>query len=124
MATIVSTMSTDVEYTFYKDGGGDLKVEEHEKAVLIKGGANVIDPITMQIQPFILTEISDTELDRLLEHPVFKIHLEHGGVRYYKSAVPSGEKVLDKMTLRDKSAPKRDQDLKNLAKDSVLKSAK
>jgi len=101
MVDIYSTLSTDVSYAVYKDGGADLPVID--KKIVINGGANVANEFG-QIDIVKKTSISEADYAALQEHPVFKMHVKNGHITTKKA----GTKDLEK---QDKSAPATEKTL-------------
>ena len=114
-AYVFSTLSTDMNYSFYAAGGGDLPIKERD--IYVKGGSGVAND--RLITPFgVVTEIEEEDIPRLEAHPVFKMHQANGFVMIErKKADP--EKVATNMTARDQSAPLTDADFADDKKDGV-----
>lgn len=97
MPHIISTMTNDQRYTFYKPGAEGKFIEE--RSIFVKGGAN-------RANKFLITpdcghtEITDEEAELLLQNPDFKNHVRRGFVKLvdYKAKPNDLEK-------KDKSAP-------------------
>lgn len=110
MAYILSTMTSGVDYTIYKKTPGGLSVPV--KTISVNGGANVQNTRTLITPQGITTSITDEDLELLMNHPVFKIHLEKGFVKVVKT-----EKVDTKgMEVKDKSAQLTADDFKKKGK--------
>lgn len=100
-AFVFSTLSTDMSYTFYVKGGGDIPIKE--RSVNIKGGANVANDRI--ITPLgVMTEIEDEEAALLKDHPVFKMH-EANGFVVVETRKADPDKAAKNMSKKDKSAP-------------------
>lgn len=105
MAKIISTMSNDQNYTFYKRGSNNNWLVD--KTIHVKGKANVADKYLIT-RDFSETIITDEEADMLLGrnghpgNPDFKNHVKRGHLKVadYMDASNAGD--LEK---KDKSAP-------------------
>jgi hypothetical protein len=69
---VYSTLSTDMLYTGYRKGGGDIAIIAHQ--IFIKGGANVAGKFG-QTDIVKKTSISAQDYDILLNNPIFKGHI-------------------------------------------------
>lgn len=98
---VFSTLATDMNYTIYAPGGGDIPVKERH--INVKGGAGVAND--RLITPLgVMTEIADEDVTVLEAHPVFKVHKQNGFVCIEKKKADP-EKIAANMTSRDNSAP-------------------
>lgn len=105
MNFIYSTISTSVDYAFYKNTD-PRQLAVLEKSITIKGGANVMNKRDIYTPKGFITKVTDEELELLKSNPVFKMHVENGFISYEEKKEKSLEKKLEDMTLRDNSAPK------------------
>lgn len=120
MKTIVSKLSNDQNYTVYKQVPGGLFVPV--KKVLIKGGANVANKLTL-LAPNggVLTQVSDADYELLQKCPIFKKHIAAGFVYVSTSSSElEGEKEARKaeknLKAKDKSAQLTPEDFKKAGK--------
>lgn len=109
MPYVYSTLTADNRYTFYGNGGGDLKIAE--KDILIKGGTgiankNLVTPIG------VVTKVSDDEAEALRQHPVFQMHLANGFVVIENKKHDPEKIASDGMVIADDSAPLTEADVK------------
>lgn len=94
MAYITSRMAGGVDYAFYKKGANGINVVT--ETITINGGADVIDKRTLITPDGVVTSVTDEQLEKLKSHPLFKIHLQNGGVTIKdteKSANKAGEEL-------------------------------
>jgi hypothetical protein len=105
MHHIYSTLSTDMRYASYRS---DTKESILERAVLIKGGANVCDKHLFTPKG-IVTQVNDDDLKFLEQNEVFKMHVKNGYIKVEKSEKKIDKVVCD-MQARDISAPKQPED--------------
>lgn len=104
---IYSTLANDNRYTGWKTGGADLPSVEVE--VIVKGGANVMDPRRDETRGGQVTEISDEEFDAIKDSEVFQRHVKNGFV-IVSDTKGDPDKVSTDMTGRDNSAPVEEGD--------------
>ena len=78
MSYVISRLSSDVFYNVYENVVGGKK--QIVKKILIKGGAGVADRKTLVINGGISTEVSDSDLELLENHPIFKLHKANGHI--------------------------------------------
>jgi hypothetical protein len=103
---ILSTMTSPIAYTFYQQTG-DLPVERHK--VLIAGGRGIPshrsgfgeqssgeNGIPMWTAEGMVTPVSDSDLEQLESHHVFKKHLEQGLVRVLGTDIRGNHKAVMK----------------------------
>lgn len=108
MKYIISTMANAVAYTIYNK---NAELPVLQKTITIKGGANMASMTsgfgelshTGEGQPLwtpsgMVTEVSDEDYAILVEHPVFKRHLEQGYVIDSSMDVRGSLKALNKVT--------------------------
>lgn len=103
---VFSTLTSNMVYRAYKEGGADMPLVDKE--ILIAGGSNL--PDKRLITPYgVMTEISPEDLAILEENEVFALHKANGFITVRdKPADP--EKVATDMETRDQSAPLVDAD--------------
>lgn len=79
---IYSQLSNDQSFPVYaeksKDDKKTVAVNKHKTAILIKGGANVVNKKTAQTSKFVMTEVSAEDFKLLAESPVFKRMVKRG----------------------------------------------
>jgi hypothetical protein len=107
MLYVYSTLSSDVNYTNYAQGGGDLPIEL--PGILIKGGAGVANDRLVTPRG-VATPVTDEQLEQLRANEVFKLHEKNGFVQVSQSKIDPDVAAAD-MTGRDQSAPIVPQDL-------------
>lgn len=111
MPHIASTLSTGMDYTFYKptQEGDNINTVHH--TVTLKGGANVAQRGTANLYTAdgIVTHITDEDYDLLKTNEVFKLHEKNGFVKVLKSKI-SGTKAAQDMEAEDKSSPLTEKD--------------
>lgn len=102
-AYIISTLSSGVDYSFYKTApnGQDIVY----KTVSIKGGANVPDKNTLFIPKGVETKITDEEYELLKTHAVFQLHVDKGFIKVIKTSAKDIEKAVETLEKEDTSAP-------------------
>lgn len=113
MPYVYSTATAGNDYTEYRHITKDLN--DPVKKVSIRGGSNLADK--QVITPYgVATEVSEDDLEFLKNHPVFKMHMEAGYIRFDESK-KDPERVITEtaMEIRDNSAPETPEtlDLKN-----------
>jgi len=125
MPYIYSTKSNSTAYAFYDASVKDKDSPEVIKKIVVKGGAHVANK-NFVTPKGVVTKVTDEEYKLLLEHPVFKRHVERGFVlastKEYKS-----KKAINDMNDDDKSAPltpkKLEAEQKRLEKEAKEKAA-
>lgn len=93
MKYILSTMSNSVSYTFYNDGPAN-GIPTVKKTITVKGGANISSATSgfgelvksqeghnLWTPSGVITSLSDSDYDELMQHPIFKRHLDSGVVK-------------------------------------------
>lgn len=98
---VYSTLASDVNYTNYEKGGGDLPVEL--PAVHVKGGAGVANDRLITPRG-VVTEVTEEQVQYLRENTVFQLHEANGFVQISDAKV-DGDVAAADMTGRDNSAP-------------------
>lgn len=98
---VYSTLSANMDYTGWVDGGGDLP--RVEWAVRIGGHANVANK-HFDTPRGVITGISSEELELLKSNPIFLMHEKNGFITVEQSNEDI-EKVVADMEGRDQSAP-------------------
>lgn len=111
---IYSMASNDVVIPTYKKSEG-TGTNEIESAIIIKGGANVRDNITLQNRKFVVTEVNAEELKTLQAHPAFKRKVAAGFISVGKE--PETLKA-------DKSAQITEKQMKAKAPKATVKTGK
>lgn len=91
MPYIVSKASQDCEYCDWVKGRNGLN--QKKKAVLIKGGANVLNRKTLETANGVVTEVSAEDLKFLLSNTAFKRHESKGWVRVCKTKADAEKKA-------------------------------
>lgn len=91
---IHSTASQDMKYPIYAGGTDTPQVI---KEIIIKGGANVVNPHTFACIPGAVTEVSDADLELLKKSAAFQRHVAKGFMR-----------VMNESELNTKDMQKRD----------------
>lgn len=105
---VYSTLSSDVDYTVYDKGGGDVPVKAG--SVLVKGGTGVADKRIITPTGAVPTAITAEEYELLKDNSVFQQHEKNGFV-VVKDKLQDGEKVATGgMESRDASAPLTETD--------------
>lgn len=103
---VYSTLSANMDYTIWKQGGGDLPAVAG--TVRIGGHANVADK-HFDTPLGVSTGISSSDLELLKVNPTFLLH-EQNGYIIVKQADDDIETVVADMEGRDQSAPLVPQD--------------
>ncbi|MGN1058738.1 MAG: hypothetical protein ACI4Q7_05240 [Candidatus Avelusimicrobium sp.] len=120
MKTIVSTLSNDQKYTVYKAlPGGGFAVSGQ---VLVKGGANVADKVTLRSpEGGVFTQVTDEEYAILERCPQFAAHKQAGFV-YVTSqsdeiaAAKEAKKAAKNLKKKDESAQLTPEDFTKAGK--------
>lgn len=103
---VFSTLTSDMMYRTYGEGGGDVLVVDKE--VFVKGGSNL--PDKRLITPYgVMTEVSEEDYALLEANEVFKLHKANGFITV-RDKPADAEKVATDMETRDQSAPLVDAD--------------
>lgn len=92
MPYIVSKASQDIEYTAW-DTTTKPGMVKPIKSVTIHGGANVINKTTLETPKGAITEVTDEELEFLMNSSAFKRHLERGWMHIENSKGAAEKKV-------------------------------
>lgn len=98
---ITSTLTCDQRYINYNNTlkhGVNTPVEE----VVIKGGSNVSDPLTLAVRVGTQTEVSEEQLAMLEKNPVFQLHKKNGFIVVSKKE--DVLKVVEDMAKEDSGA--------------------
>ena len=109
MHYVYSTATCPIDYVVYvKNSSNDLGVvQKHangkQMRVTIKGGHGVANK-NLFTPRGVVTEVSDEEMQLLLEDKMFKRHMDAGFMSYEKKNV-APEKKADSMAEKDGSAP-------------------
>lgn len=100
---VFSTLAADTAYASWVAGDNGVLYQNHEKTVLIKGGAGVANDRI--ITPLgVCTEITDEQYDAIKDDETFKLHVRNGFVLVTDKPAPI-EVVVPDMEARDNSAP-------------------
>lgn len=118
MILITSTMSADVNYTAYEETPSGGKIPA--KAILIRGGSNVVDKRTLVTPHGIVTEVTEEELKMLEENEVFRQHCANGFLVVTHSE-KDAKRVAGDMAEKDASAPKVEADFVPPDEDATIK---
>lgn len=119
MPIIVSTMSADVEYATYSkatQGGTPIKTG----SILIKGGANIADKLTLKAPVGGMTTVTDEQLKQLEDNPAFARQVLAGFVTISKVKVEVDEAVKD-LEKKDGSAQLTYDDFTDTDEDGLVK---
>ena len=106
---ITSRLASGIDYAFYEKAPNGIN--RVVKTITINGGSDVINKKTLITPLGVVTEISKADLDELMQHPVFKIHLENGYI-----SINENEKVAEKAgekLEKDKSSQLTEEDYEN-----------
>jgi hypothetical protein len=111
---VYSTLSSDISYTNFSKGGGDIPLVE--SSVFIKGGAGLAND--RLITPMgVATVLQDDEkmtaaqkLEALRQNSVFQMHVKNGYIIVSEDSVDP-EKMASDMNNADPSKPLNDQQL-------------
>lgn len=107
MVCIVSYESQDVEFPRYVRTKTGV---EAQSAILIKGGANVINKKTMETPKGMITEITEEELEFLKTQYLFNFKLEKGSYEIVSNEGKAKEKIKKSTRKKDKGAQLTAQD--------------
>lgn len=131
MPFIASTMSANVDYVDYYPS--DSGAHTRKRTVTIKGGAGVASrphalATGMLTPPGHVTEVTDEELDFLMNNHTFKQQMNAGFLQVLKRDV-APEKATKDMKTTDPSAPLTEKDFKEggrskMAADMAVKTGK
>lgn len=110
MPIVFSTLTSPNEYVTYKDGGA-RDVAQIAHRVVIKGGANNVDRRNLQTPRGVATEVTDNDLEHLMQNQVFQLHLKNGFITVDAAKdARDADQVATVMEGRDDSAPEVPQD--------------
>lgn len=104
---VYSTLTGDVQYTNFRQGGGDIPVAE--VAVTIQGGAGVANDRFVTPRG-VVTTVTEEQVEHLRANKVFQLHEQNGFVQISEAQVDPDKAAAD-MTGRDDSAPLVPQDM-------------
>lgn len=96
---------------------GRLPVERHR--VTIEGGHGIPIRKTLVTPYGVMTPVSDDELEFLLAHPIFKLHVENGNVTYSKTKEDK-DTVAASMKQKDNAAQKTPEDFERKGVDAPV----
>lgn len=102
--SIFCTLSTDVSYTFYSEADPNTGVRTPVRLIKINGKANIPDKRFLTPRGAV-TAVTDEEVSRLNEHPVFIAHKQNGFIAIEKRGTDVEKVVSNDMVPRDESAP-------------------
>lgn len=111
--SVYSTMSSDVDYTYFETIGEAGQGHTIDHTIRIRGKANLADKVLVTPRGAV-TAVTAEEAERLESHPVFKVHLANGFVAIERRGTPV-DKVVDDMVQRDESSPLEPVDFEGLA---------
>ena len=103
MPYVYSTITNSTFYTQYRKTNANA-LGVIEKKVLIKGGHGVAVPKTIMTPWGVPTEVSDADLEFLLQNEAFQRHMKAGFITVDKKEVKAEKKAVD-MNLKDGSQP-------------------
>jgi len=112
MAKIYSMASNDVVIpTYKKRDPKSVGANSIDKAIIIKGGANVRDSVTLQNRKFTMTEVTADELKTLQSNSSFKRKVAAGFISIdkepeTKKADKSAQITVEQMKAKTKSEVK------------------
>ena len=112
MAKIYSMASNDIVIpTYKKKASGSVGANEIQSAIIIKGGANVRDSVTLQNRKFTMTEVTEDELKTLQANSSFKRKVAAGFISIdkepkEKKADKSAQITVEQMKAKTKSEVK------------------
>lgn len=105
---VASTLTSSQNYVTYEKGN---IVSE----IVIHGGNSMVGHALVTIEG-IITKITEQEREALSRHPVFKVHLKNGFVKFTDQGDAS--KATSDLESRDAASPLTQQDVDNLQDDS------
>lgn len=109
MAYVISKLANANTYTFYTKSAGGLPTIE--KQITIDGKAGVMQK-GLVTPGYSVTFVSDSDLELLKDHPVFKMHMENGFISIQKDRDEvKSEKTAENMKVKDASAQPTPKDL-------------
>ncbi len=109
MAKIYSMASNDIVIpTYKKRDAKDIGANAIESAIIIKGGANVRDNVTLQNRKFVVTTVTADELKTLQSNSSFKRKVASGFITIDKEpgelkADKSAQITVEQMATKTKS---------------------
>lgn len=112
MNYIYSTASNDTVFPIWIKAAGSaqsIRAAQHERKILIRGKANVINTQSLITPKGVVSEVTDDELAELQKMSAFNASVKAGFYTVEKKKVEV-EKVVKDMTKKDKSAQKVKQD--------------
>lgn len=100
---VYSKLANDQRYNTFKEGGADLKLLE--SSVLIRGKAGLANKNLITPQG-VVTSITEAELDRLKNNPVFNAHKDNGFIIVSEQSASADDVAESSLTPNDDpSAP-------------------
>lgn len=110
---VFSTLATPMRYVDHSEAS-ETGVSVEKGAVVIKGGAGVMDAKNIVTPYGVATMVTQEQAEMLKRNAVFQLHEKNGFVRIETvSRAPDAdniEKIVAEMEGRDKSAPTVDAD--------------
>ncbi len=103
MPYVYSTITNSTTYCEYRKTAPE-SLGVIQKKVIIQGGHGVAIPKTIMTPRGVPTEVSDADLEFLLQNSAFQRHMKAGFVSVDKKEVKPEKKITD-MNLKDGSQP-------------------
>lgn len=122
-AYIYSTLSQDVNYTFYRPKiSSKDNINIVDRQILIKGsfGLNCLAGTEIITSKGTATKVSDEELELLLSNYSFTRHMELGFIKF-DSKKYSVDKAIRDMNLKDRSRPLVPKDCEQTEEEKLSK---
>lgn len=119
MPYVLSTLSQDNEYVTYDTSKIKNNLHTKVSGVVIHGGANVLNRMTMITERGVVTKVTDEQLKQLLANPMFQRHKKRGFVTIVKGDLDAEQKdkiVKSDMEGKDGSAQLTAGDFKKQGK--------
>lgn len=98
---VYSTLASDVDYTLYAEGGGDLPIAL--PPVRIQGGAGVANDRLVTPRG-VVTRVTEEQAAQLRQNKVFELHEKNGYITISETSADPDTVAAD-LTGRDYSAP-------------------
>lgn len=99
---VYSTLTTDMDYTAYRKGGGDVPVAE--VSVRINGGANLANKHLITPRG-VVTRVTPEQAEILRENLVFQLHEKNGYISISEKQEDPEKAVAEGMEARAPDAP-------------------
>lgn len=101
---VFSTLAADTAYAAYIEGGADMPIQDHERTILIRGGAGVATKHL--VTPYgVMTKVSEEELALLKKNAVFQLHMDNKFITIQDKAHDAELVVTGEGLKRDNSSP-------------------